>query len=135
MKRKKLLRLAGMGMIALLIFNQPACTGVDTIPRIDLYIDLNDPTYYNLQITGNFIYQNGLIIFKGLDQNYYALSQYCTYDGCNVEYQVGFDELDCPCEGSKFDKQGFNLMGPASIPLYEYTTSLGGNGLLHIFTP
>ena len=45
----------------------------------------------------------------------YALSLVCTHLGCTVS--VTADELSCPCHGSRFDRQGMVLTGPADRPL------------------
>lgn len=134
MNRKKIIRLIGASVIAMIALFQPGCTKVDSIPRVDFTIDISDPQYYPLLNTGGYIFINGLIVFKGLDGYYYALSHYCSYDGCNVEYQVSYDRLYCPCDGSLFDIDGSVMMGPATVPLYQYATSMVGT-LLHVYTP
>lgn len=45
----------------------------------------------------------------------YALSLVCTHLGCTVT--VAAQELACPCHGSRFDRQGKVLNGPADRPL------------------
>ena len=46
---------------------------------------------------------------------YYALSLVCTHLGCAVN--VTETGLLCPCHGSRFDRQGKVLTGPATKPL------------------
>ncbi len=45
------------------------------------------------------------------DSGFYALSLVCTHLGCTVT--VTEDDLACPCHGSRFDRQGKVLKGPA----------------------
>lgn len=45
----------------------------------------------------------------------YALSLVCTHLGCSVI--VTADGLACPCHGSRFDRKGRVLQGPADRPL------------------
>jgi Rieske Fe-S protein len=45
----------------------------------------------------------------------YALSLVCTHLGCTVT--VSSREMACPCHGSRFDRQGRVLNGPADRPL------------------
>jgi Rieske Fe-S protein len=45
----------------------------------------------------------------------YALELVCTHLGCTVA--VTSSGLSCPCHGSRFDRQGRVLNGPADRPL------------------
>lgn len=110
------------------------CTKVDQIPRVDFFLELTDPQNNSLLNLGGFIYVSNVIVFKGLDNNYYALSKVCTHQGCDVVYQVSQNEITCPCHGSHYDIEGNVTMGPAASPLFEYTTQLIGTQL-HVFTP
>jgi len=51
----------------------------------------------------------------------YALSLVCTHLGCTVT--VSAQELACPCHGSRFDRQGRVLSGPADRPLPRLTVA------------
>ncbi|MCS6916871.1 MAG: Rieske 2Fe-2S domain-containing protein [Chitinophagales bacterium] len=121
-------------ILVLLITVHWQCEQVDSQQRVDFYIDLTDPQYQDLYLTGGYIYVNSIMVFKGLDQNYYALSQYCTNDVCMVQYQVAFNEVVCTCDQSHFDVYGNPTFGPAVYPLYRYATSLYGS-MLRIYTP
>lgn len=55
-----------------------------------------------------------LALFRD-DTGVYALSLVCTHLGCTVA--VSEDALSCPCHGSRFDRQGQVLNGPADRPL------------------
>src|SRR5437868_15014443 len=118
--------------LAIIVLIQIGCSKVDQQPRVDFYIDTNQ--YTTLQLTGGFIYINGVIIFKGLDGNYYALSEFCTYDNTELEYQVSYDRLYCPNDGSLFNIDGSVAMAPAQAPLYQYATSTIGTQI-HVYTP
>jgi len=125
-----------------------SCSRKDLIPASDFYIDLNNgnvtnsqggyqdniPDFTNLYLTGGYVYIYGIIVFKGLDQSYYALSQYHSTDGCDVEYQVSYDELVCPCDQVHFNKFGQETFGNGTTYLLPYATSLS-NSILHIYTP
>ncbi|MBX7141640.1 MAG: Rieske (2Fe-2S) protein [Chitinophagales bacterium] len=145
--RKEFIRLIGSSAVAVVALSQLGCQKADTIPLTDFYIDLSNgsvndnnghystiPDFTNLYLTGGFVYVNGIIVFKGLDQQFYALSQYCTHQGCNVEYEVAYNEIVCPCHQSHFDIYGNVTMGPAYYPLYQYAVSQSGS-ILHIYTP
>jgi len=49
----------------------------------------------------------------------YALGLVCTHLGCTVTVTGG--GLSCPCHGSRFDRQGRVLKGPADRPLIRFT--------------
>ncbi len=60
-----------------------------------------------------------------------ALSLVCTHLGCTVEVQP--DGFACPCHGSRFNRAGHPVKGPATAPLktlrVEQTTD--GKLILH----
>jgi len=134
MNRKEFIRLIGSSTLAVIALNQLGCSKSDQVPMVDFTIDLTDSKYSQLELIGSYIYLNGLILFRGIDQNYYALSQYCTHQGCSVQYEVSYNDILCPCHGSHFDLNGNVTVGPAVYPLYQYATELTGS-LLHIYTP
>ncbi len=54
-----------------------------------------------------------------------AMSARCTHLGCTVKFttdQGGY--LLCNCHGSRFDLNGRNLRGPASVPLRQFKVSI-----------
>jgi Rieske Fe-S protein len=67
-----------------------------------------------------------LALLAGGD-GYYALSLVCTHLGCAVT--VTPDGLACPCHGSRFDRQGRVLQGPADRPLSRYRVRQAGEML------
>jgi Rieske Fe-S protein len=51
-----------------------------------------------------------------------AFSGVCTHQGCIVEATAsGFS---CPCHGSKYDRDGRNVAGPAPRPLARFDAVL-----------
>lgn len=135
MERKEFLKKLGYSAAAFFIVDfLSGCGKGDQVPIVDFYLDLTDSANTNLLNLGGFIYVNNTIVFKGLDNNYYALSKVCTHQGCDVEYNVSQNVMTCICHGSRFDITGTVLLGPAASPLFEYATELIGTQL-HVFTP
>jgi len=70
------------------------------------------------------IYNNG--------DEYVAYSLTCTHLGCMVEEDgIGFT---CPCHGSRFDKDGIVLEGPAQKPLRQLRVERMENNTLRLYT-
>lgn len=68
---------------------------------------------------GALVYSRSRIaVVRGSDE-IYALDLGCTHLGCTVT--VTPTEWVCPCHGSRFDRQGAVLQGPASSPLRRLT--------------
>lgn len=54
---------------------------------------------------------------RDLDGTLHAVSPVCTHLGCRVAWNTGERSWDCPCHGSRFDRDGTVLEGPATRPL------------------
>lgn len=58
---------------------------------------------------------------------FFALSLICTHLGCTV--RITGDELVCPCHGSRFDRTGQVLSGPAPRALTRMPLQIEGETL------
>jgi cytochrome b6-f complex iron-sulfur subunit len=54
----------------------------------------------------------------------YAMSAVCTHLGCITGWKSEEGVIACPCHGSRFDRQGNVIGGPAPRPLPRYLISL-----------
>ncbi len=75
------------------------------------------------------LHERNVFIFSD-DDGIYAISAVCTHLGCIVyPTEEGFQ---CPCHGSKFNKDGKVIGGPAPRPLEWYEISEEVDGTLII---
>ncbi|CUU08498.1 cytochrome b6-f complex iron-sulfur subunit [Candidatus Thermokryptus mobilis] len=63
-----------------------------------------------------------IIVFRTGQTTFKALSLICTHQGCTVNWVNSSMQFQCPCHGSKFDKDGNVIQGPASKNLQSYRT-------------
>ena len=50
-------------------------------------------------------------------EGFYALSAVCTHLGCLTAWKPELGIVACPCHGSKFNRRGVKIDGPAPRPL------------------
>ena len=64
---------------------------------------------------GEVIVKDGKKIAVYRDENgkVNSFSAICTHLGCTVGWNSKDKTWDCPCHGSRFDKLGVNIKGPA----------------------
>jgi cytochrome b6-f complex iron-sulfur subunit len=55
-----------------------------------------------------------------------AIEAVCTHEGCTVTGADG-DQYVCPCHGSRYDRSGHVVHGPATASLRQYASSLAGD--------
>jgi cytochrome b6-f complex iron-sulfur subunit len=59
---------------------------------------------------------SGIYIVRAAE-GFYALSATCTHLGCLTAWKPELGIIACPCHGSKFNRQGTKVDGPAPKPL------------------
>ena len=64
---------------------------------------------------GALVYREARLALMRDKGEAYALSLVCTHLGCTLNVNGG--DITCPCHGSRFDRQGNVLQGPADRPL------------------
>ena len=62
------------------------------------------------------------IVVRTGETDYSAFTAVCTHEGCFVASFVN-NRLVCPCHGSTFGLDGSVLVGPALLPLAQFTTA------------
>ena len=61
-----------------------------------------------------------------------AYSLICTHLGCTIEHDG--DEFACPCHGSRFDKNGVVLKGPAQRSLQKLRVDVLEDNTLRLYS-
>jgi 3-phenylpropionate/trans-cinnamate dioxygenase ferredoxin reductase component len=58
-----------------------------------------------------------MAVFRDSDGRIHAVSARCTHLGCTVAWNDGEQTWDCPCHGSRYDRLGHVIRGPAPADL------------------
>jgi cytochrome b6-f complex iron-sulfur subunit len=61
-------------------------------------------------------------------EGFTALSAVCTHLGCITEWRADDNLIACPCHGSKFNREGIKVAGPAPRPLPHLSVQLSPDG-------
>ena len=66
----------------------------------------------------------------------YALTLVCTHQGCTAAPagNTGARQINCPCHGSQFDRNGAVINGPAARPLVHYAVTIDASGNIIVHT-
>lgn len=79
---------------------------------------------------GALVFREARVAIMREGADVYALGLVCTHLGCTVT--VSDEGLACPCHGSRFDRQGRVLTGPADRPLPRMAVE-ERNGMLEVY--
>jgi cytochrome b6-f complex iron-sulfur subunit len=63
-------------------------------------------------------------------EGFTALSAVCTHLGCITEWRPDDNLIACPCHGSRFNRDGNKVAGPAPRPLVHFSVQLAADGQL-----
>lgn len=84
-------------------------------PRLESRNIRLDITKETIPVGGALVYRQSRVALIREEQETYALDLVCTHLGCTVT--VTPTDLICPCHGSRFDRHGQVLEGPAERSL------------------
>lgn len=71
-----------------------------------------------------------VFIVRAKEGYFYAVSAVCTHLGCIANWKSEEGIIACPCHGSKFDREGRVLEGPAPRALTRFAMMLDEQGQL-----
>jgi cytochrome b6-f complex iron-sulfur subunit len=98
-----------------------------TPTNANITLDLTQPANASLAAPGGYIYTGGIIVAKTISGSFIAVSQACTHQGTNVQYEGTNQRFYCPGHGATFSDTGAVTNGPATTALKQFKTSLSGN--------
>jgi cytochrome b6-f complex iron-sulfur subunit len=75
--------------------------------------------------------QSGIYLVNGA-KGFYALGAICTHLGCLTAWKPELDLIACPCHGSRFNRDGVKVAGPAPQPLPWMKVWLSDDGYLMV---
>ena len=71
-----------------------------------------------------------VFIVRAKEGYFYAVSAVCTHLGCIANWKSEEGIIACPCHGSKFDREGKLIEGPAPRPLPRISMTTDDQGQL-----
>ena len=134
--RRALLQALGIGAVGTFVL--AGCqqgTSLSTATSMscsgNVCIDLTDATNAELtQTNGAMIVDIGgdsVAVIRTSDTRVIALSDICTHESCEMNYNASAQQMDCPCHGSVFALDGSVVRGPAQRPVKVYQATLANN--------
>ena len=75
---------------------------------------------------------NSGIYLMHAQEGFFALSAICTHLGCLTAWKPELNQIACPCHGSKFNRDGQKIEGPAPKPLPWLRTWVSEDGDLMV---
>jgi cytochrome b6-f complex iron-sulfur subunit len=71
-----------------------------------------------------------VFIVRAKEGYFYTVSAVCTHLGCIVNWKTEEGIIACPCHGSKFDREGRFIEGPAPRSLPRFSMTMDDQGQL-----
>jgi cytochrome b6-f complex iron-sulfur subunit len=75
--------------------------------------------------------QSGIYLIHD-SKGFYALGAICTHLGCLTAWKPELDMIACPCHGSRFNRDGIKVAGPAPQPLPRFKVWHSDDGYLMV---
>jgi cytochrome b6-f complex iron-sulfur subunit len=75
-------------------------------------------------------FQDQQVYIVRTGEGFYAISAVCTHLGCITKWSPEDNLIECPCHGSRFERNGLVVHGPAPRPLPHFALRLMPDGNL-----
>jgi cytochrome b6-f complex iron-sulfur subunit len=114
----------GAGIVTVKYISPNVLFEPPSIFRVGLPEDypINSVTYFADQLT----------YLVRVTQGFYAESAICQHLGCITQWHPEEDLIECPCHGSRYQKDGAIVRGPTTRPLPHFAMRLMPDGTLLI---
>lgn len=131
--RRHFLELIGLGAIAVAAAGSVALSGEYLSPNVVR----EPPTRFRAGLPEEYPpgsvtldREQKVFIVRSREGAFYALGAVCTHLGCIANWKPEENQIACPCHGSKFDREGNVVAGPAPRALPRYQMALDDRGAL-----
>ncbi len=131
--RRHFIELLGIGAVGVTAVGSLVLSGKYLSPNVVK----EPPTRFKIGLPENFPpgsvtvnKEQKVFIVRAKEGYFYTLSAVCTHLGCIANWKAEDGIVACPCHGSKFDKEGNVIAGPAPRPLPRFAMSLDDQGAL-----
>jgi cytochrome b6-f complex iron-sulfur subunit len=131
--RRYFLEMLGLGSIGVVSIGSMALSAAYLSPNVVK----EPPTKFKLGTPANFspgsvtlIQDQNVYVVRATEGYFFALSATCTHLGCITNWKSEEGIIACPCHGSKFNREGIVIGGPAPKPLTRLEMSLDDQGNL-----
>lgn len=81
-----------------------------------------------------YFQEQKVFIVRTKDGGFFAETAVCTHLGCITQWNPEAGQIQCPCHGSKFNRDGSVEHGPAPRPLPHFALRLMPDGTLLVDT-
>ncbi len=131
--RRYFLELLGLGSIGVVTIGSVALSAAYLSPNVVK----EPPTKFKLGAPSDFspgsvtlIQDQNVYVVRAKEGYFFALAATCTHLGCITNWKADEGIIACPCHGSKFNRDGIVIGGPAPKPLPRFAMSLDDQGVL-----
>jgi cytochrome b6-f complex iron-sulfur subunit len=131
--RRHFLELVGIGAVGLTTIGSVVLSAEYLSPNVVK----EPPTRFKIGSPENFPpgsvtlnKEQKVFIVRAKEGYFYALSAVCTHLGCIANWKSEEGIVACPCHGSKFDREGSVIAGPAPKSLPRFAMSMDDQGML-----
>jgi Rieske Fe-S protein len=103
------------------------------LARRKVWVEVGPPE--DVPATGVFHFQHegrGVFIMRDTSGEVYALSQRCAHQGCNVQWNAGPSQFECPCHSGVYSATGDRIAGEPFRGLAKLSTRINEAGMLEV---